>query len=481
MKSFLIILFVGISIFPQNLDEAFNRLANSPALNNGIWGVYANYTDNGEEIISRYSSLNLAPASVLKVVISSSAFRILGEEHRFKTEIYFGDSISSGTIYGNVYIVGGGDPTFGSNLVQGSQSLDQIMNSIAASLKSKGIERITGSIIGDDHLYPGNPVPDYYPYIDLGNYYAAGSNALTINDNLYHLYFKPSNQVGGEAAVLRTEPVIPDLTFENFMRTGAEGSGDNGYIYNSPGSFNAVLRGTIPAGVAEFSIRGSIPDPPLFAAQYLTRKLFENNIAVDGNPSKSNQRRLYDEFKLLYSHLSPPLKDIAVIVNKRSNNLYTELLLRAIGEKIEGDGTISNGIKAVLRDLKKNNINTESVRLFDGSGLSHTNRITPKTVADVLTMMTREQTFEAFYNSLSVAGDPSDIGFFRNFGANTIIARNVRIKSGTINGVRCHAGYVRSSSGRLIAFCFMANSFTGRASAINEVHVQALIQLAGLK
>jgi serine-type D-Ala-D-Ala carboxypeptidase/endopeptidase (penicillin-binding protein 4) len=484
MKLLVLFLFVVSYIFPQlnnSLQSEAERYAGGEALRSGIWGVYAKYVESGKEIISLNAEKALAPASGLKIFVSSVGLELLGEEHRFKTDIYYDGEIEEGVLKGNLYIVGGGDPTFGSEQVKGSLPLENVIRRIVAAVRDRGIGSITGRVIGDDSRYEDNPVPPYYPYIDIGNYYGAGANALTINDNLYHLYFKPASVVGGDAEVLRTEPVIPGLKFDNFMKTGEKGSGDNGYIYNAPGGYNALLRGTIPAGVKEFSIRGSIPDPPLFAAQYITEELKRSKIAITGEAGKNNRKRNYEETKLIYSHLSPPLKDIAVIINKRSNNLYTELLLKAIGEKVFGSGSSANGIRGIREFLRENKISTEGFDLGDGSGLSRTNQITAKMMVELLSVMTKKKSFQFFYNSLSIAGDPGDIGFFKNFGTGTVIQNNARIKSGTINGVRSHSGYLRDREGRLIAFSFIANNFGGKGGDIGEIHKQMMIRLGGLK
>jgi len=478
----LLILFLisNISYSQTNslLSQKLAAFKDSKTFKHGQWSVSAEYVDNGEEIISLDGDQSLAPASGLKIFTSCAALCLLGEDYTFKTRIYYDSSISNGILNGNIYLVGGGDPALGSNLVMSSLPLDSLMMKLTKAVKEKGIKKISGSVLADELLFDNQNVPDYYPWIDIGNYYGAGTSALTINDNLYYLFFKPALQTGETAEVLRTEPLIPNLQFINYMKTGKEGSGDNGYIYCAPGQYTAVLRGTIPAGVKEFSIKGSLPDPALFAVQYFSSYLNKNGIEVINPADKISSPIFYDENKLILTIISPPLKDIVYILNKKSFNLYAEHLLKTIGLVKEGKGSTDAGIRALKNFLESNRINIEGLDLYDGSGLSRTNTVTAKMMVKLLSFMTKQKGFNSFYNSLGIAGDPDDISSFKDFGANTILAKNARIKSGLINGVRSHSGYLKDRSGRLIAFSMIANNYSGSVREVNEIHKKVLLMLA---
>ena len=183
----------------------------------------------------------------------------------------------------NLYIRGEADPTLGSCDFDSSTCLESQMGRWVSAVQRAGIKQIDGNIIGDDRFLDHMPLPGGWLWTDIGNYYAAMTSGLSINENLYYLYFKPARYVGGPAEVLRTEPEVPGLSFFNHMKTGAAGSGDNGYIYAAPWQMVHQLEGTIPAGVSEFSIKGSLPDPALFAAQMLKEQLATAKIEVQGD------------------------------------------------------------------------------------------------------------------------------------------------------------------------------------------------------
>jgi serine-type D-Ala-D-Ala carboxypeptidase/endopeptidase (penicillin-binding protein 4) len=466
----------------KSITRRLNEFKKSKDLKNAEWSVYAEYVKSGRVIVSFNSNESLAPASGLKVFTTSASLFYLGENYKFITKLYYDGSITNdSTLNGNIYIVGDGDPTLGSSNVNGSLSLDSLMITWVNDIRNVGIKKIDGKIIADNLLFDNQTVPDYWIYEDIGNYYGAGPNALTINDNLYYLFFKPGAHAGDPAQVLRMEPVIPGLNFTNYMKTGPASSGDNGYIYDSPEQFNATLRGTVPAGVPEFYIKGSIPDPPLFAAQYLTSSLEKNGIEVSWQPEKLKSKKLYNEKKLITVTISPPLKDIVFFINKRSDNLYAEQLLKTIGLKIMGESSTQKGTEAVIKFLKENDLPTDGIELFDGSGLSRTDMITSECMVKLLSFIAKQKFFENFYNSLGIAGDPNDIGYFKNYGVNTILANNARIKDGLLTNVRSHSGYLKDRAGRLIAFSMIANNFSCRTSDINKIHEKVLLLLANLK
>jgi len=465
----------------SSLNQLVNKYQKSKLFKNSIWALHARYLDSGKIILDENSEVSVAPASNMKLFTTSAALEILGEDYKFSTKIYYDGSIdNSGNLKGNIYIVGGGDPSLGYDLVKGSLPLDELMDTWVKAISEKGIKTIRGNVIADALLYNTKPIPDMWDWIDIGNYYGASSTALTINNNLYFLYFKPAAKVGEAAEVLRMEPEIPGLTFTNYMKTGAKGSGDNGYIYCAPLQYNATLRGTIPSGNKEFSIKGSIPDPPLFAVQKLISTLKKSNISVKGKAIKLLNLQIYDDTKLITETISPPLKNIVYIVNKRSDNLYTEMLLKALALKAKGKADIESGTEAVKEYLERNGTNTNGLMMYDGCGLSRSDAITAKMMVDLLEMLTEKKFFDSFYNSLAVVGDPADIGYFSSMGRGTEIEKNAHIKSGVITGVRAYSGYLKDRKGRTIIFSLIANNFNGEGSDVSFVHKKIMIELAKL-
>ncbi|NOX90692.1 MAG: D-alanyl-D-alanine carboxypeptidase/D-alanyl-D-alanine-endopeptidase [Calditrichaeota bacterium] len=458
-----------------------NEQQKSELLKNAQWSLYAFYPNTERTIIDVNSQFALAPASGLKLITTGAALVNLGEEFRFKTKIYYsGNLTSDGTLRGNLYIVGGGDPTLGSDIVKGSLPLDSLTEVWFSAIKHAGIKGVKGRIFADDLLFSGRPIPDNWFWVDIGNYYGASSPALSVHDNLYYLDFIPSRTVGKPAQIAGTRPLIPNLTFNNYMLTAAAGSGDNGYIYCAPGQWNAEVYGTVPAGVDTFTIKGAIPDPALFTAQYLTRYLNRHGINVSLPAERLKKRPDYSTMQLLIEQVSPPLKDIVFQINKRSINLYCELLTKMLSVENGGSGKTTEGLKVIRKTLTNLGVSTDGLYLSDGSGLARTNTITARLMAEFLSKMSKQSCFPSFYASLAVAGDPDDTGHFSSWGKGTPLAFNGRIKSGFIEGVRSHSGYLKDRSGDLIVFSFIANNFNGKIKKIDKIHEKLLIMLAKL-
>jgi D-alanyl-D-alanine carboxypeptidase/D-alanyl-D-alanine-endopeptidase (penicillin-binding protein 4) len=337
---------------------------------------------------------------------------------------------------------------------------------------------MTGKVISDALLFEPETVPDNWVWVDLGNYYGAGVSALSIHDNLYRLYFKPGKHPGDPAEILHTRPAVPGLVFLNRMRTGKKGSGDNGYIFRAPNCFQAETRGTIPAGVDSFSIKGSLPKPALFTARYLEKQLRLAGLSIRKPAEQTKAAPAYKTFTLFHTTFSPTLSDIIYMLNKRSVNLYAEMLLRALPVAQGEKGSLNAGLKHLRDFLETHHIADNGYQQEDGSGLSRNNHLTPRMMVRLLDHMRLSPNFNYFYNSLAVAGNPKDPGYFRQFGAGTVLADNCRIKSGLIQDVRSFSGYVKDPQGKWILFSFLVNNFEGQYKKVDAVFKEILLQLA---
>jgi D-alanyl-D-alanine carboxypeptidase/D-alanyl-D-alanine-endopeptidase (penicillin-binding protein 4) len=466
-----------------SLSKSAQEANNSSNLKFGSWSMYALNSHTGQVLVDINSHKGMAPASNLKLLTSAVALELLGEEYIFNTYLEYDGTISSGgNLNGNLYVRGEGDPTLGSADMTGVLPLDSLIMDWVSRIQNLGIHTISGNLIADDSFLDDYmPTPGTWFWTDMGNYYGAGTSGLCINENLYNLFFKPAVKIGDPAEVLRTEPVIPGLTFINHMKTGPVGSGDNGYIFHAPWQWIQQLEGTIPAGVNEFSIKGSLPDPAKFTVQCLKNKLTEAGITLNGDaltireaPTASAQRYTF------YIVHSPSLKDIIFRLNKKSVNLYAEQILRILGKKYNYSSSVDSSVQVIKNWLTENDISTDGLFLHDGSGLSWLNRITTYSFVQMLVVVSRKPYFQTFYNSLPIAGDSADTGTLKNFCKGTRAAKNLRAKTGGLERVRTHSGYVHSKKGDLICFSMMANDFSGPGKTIESLHEKIMIRLAEL-
>ena len=303
-----------------------------------------------------------------------------------------------------------------------------------------GVRRIEGNIVGDASLFEDALVPTNWVWGDIGNYYGAGACGLSFNENSYTLYFVPGKSVGAKAEFIRTDPPMPDIKFVNEMRTGSSSSGDNGFVYGAPYTFTRTLRGTVPMGDT-FTIKGSIPDPALFAAQALRNALLADSISITGKATTVRHMLLEGEASptartTLHTHQSPALKDVIYWLNKKSINLYAEHLVKTIGVVQANDGSTTAGTKAISAYWAAKGINTTGLQMDDGSGLSRYNGITPNQLASMLRADVQEPWFADFFKSLPIAGDATCPGSLKSMCRGTAAALKVWAKSGYISRVR---------------------------------------------
>ncbi|MBI5743698.1 MAG: D-alanyl-D-alanine carboxypeptidase/D-alanyl-D-alanine-endopeptidase [Elusimicrobia bacterium] len=450
------------------VENKIKEIAAAPGVKNASWGLSVRDAATGKPIAERNPALNLAPASIMKVLVTAAALDKFGPEKTFQTRLYRDGEISNGFLNGNLYIKGAGDPSLGSQLVKGAVPLDDVFKGWAEALKAAGIRVINGAVVGDDSAFE-SVQPGSWAWEDIGNYYAAQPSALTVNDGLYKIFFKPSQKPGDEAVVLRTEPYIDGLKFENHMKTGPAGSGDNGYVYAFPGQYQAVLRGSIPQGQPEFAIKGALPEPAMFAAQsfsyYLARTgINSNKKAVRGAvPAGAVQ---------LAQAPAAPLKDIVRVTNKRSFNLYAELLLRQLG-----GGSPAAGISAVRSFLGSAGVDTAELDMEDACGLSPRDTARAETFASLLRAARGKAWFQDFYDSLVFPGDPEATGHVRNLGKGTPLEANLRLKSGSLNGVRSYTGYLKTKKGRTLVFASLMNGYSASGNSIDKLHEELLLTL----
>lgn len=413
--------------------------------------------ESGEVICEKNASLSLTPASITKVITTATALEMLGGDFRFETRIeYDGEITSAGVLNGNLYIKGGGDPTLGSYRIGDPKFLDRWIEII----RSKGIRHITGSIIADASLYDTEGFSPKWIWEDIGNYYAAGVYALSVFDNTCRVTLA-SGKEGTTPQVLKIDPQIDDFKLENYLIAKNIRS-DSAYFYGAPFDNVRYLYGAVPLNKERFIIKGDIPNPPLFVATELSKKLKLKGIVVDNAPfvifSTTTKPR-----KVLYVNYSRKLTEIVKEINHRSNNLYAEHLLKYLALKSVEQATLNRAIYIVENHWRKQGLSTDGLFLFDGSGLSPKNAISPMFFVKLLCLMTKSSEFENFYTSLPIAGKSGTVS---SFLLGSSLAGNIRLKSGSFGQVQCYVGYLSKK----YAFAVMVNNFScSRKTVLREI------------
>ncbi|MDX2286023.1 MAG: D-alanyl-D-alanine carboxypeptidase/D-alanyl-D-alanine-endopeptidase [Bacteroidia bacterium] len=443
------------------LQQAVRALDADPDLRAASWAITVMDLRTRQVLLDRSGHLALSTASTMKVVSTAAALAVLGPEFRFRTRLEYDGTLEGGVLRGNLYIAGDGDPSLGSARFGEPNDAAHTMIAWAQAIQAAGIREIQGRVIADDQLYSTQLMPGTWNWEDLANYYGAGVSALNINENLFRLDLVPGARAGDPVRVLRTDPPL-GMELVNELSTGAPGSGDQAYLFGAPYTPLRYVRGTIPAGVSSFSIKGTIPDPALHCAQRLTEELRSCGVQTGGEASSTRLLQAAQTLRsarrtVVYTWQSPPLSEIVFHTNQQSVNLFAEALGIRTARELGKPASPAGAVEALEQYWSSQGLDPRQLFWADASGLSAENAMSTSQLCALLAQAWHAPYAEAFKASLPVAGQS---GTLKNLAAGTAAEGRVRAKSGYIGGVRAYAGYVTTQGGQELAFAMIANRFS---------------------
>ena len=440
----------------MQLEAGIKKLATDEQFKHAVISMYVADAKTGKIIFDKNSALGLAPASCQKIITSVTAFELLGSDFRYKTYISHDKTIVNGELKGNLYVTGAGDPTLGSARWKASSG-EAVLNDITAVLQKNIILSIEGGIVVDDRIVELDAIPKGWVWEDIGNYYGAGAWGLNWRENLYDVRFKTGIAANDSTVIVATRPaeIATMYSFTNLIKTGAKGSGDNGYLFSAPFTKNIIARGSVPSSSNGFTIAGSMPEPAAVFLKELNTYLKIRGVLVKGNSKSWSEslmnNKLVDIPKtvLMDSVVSPSLDSVNYWFLKKSVNLFGEALVKTIAVKLNGKGSTEEGINIITNFWSRRGINPSAINIIDGSGLSPANRVTANSLVTILQFARLQKWYASFYKALPVIN-------------------NISMKDGYINGVRTYAGYITSADGTGYTFCFMANNIAGNPGTARE-------------
>ena len=451
------------------------RQTGSGPLKGAVWGVMARDAD-GNTLLEYNSGQRMVPASNMKLVTTGTALHALGPEYRYSTSLgYTGTILDDGTLQGDLYIIGGGDPTLGAKDSIALKT-DALFWKWKTLLKEAGIQRIHGRIVGDGRAYEGNLEQNSWSYNDTGTYYGTGGNALCFYGNAVDLQVKAS-ALGDTVKATQTYPETPWMHFSNYSITGPAGTGNSLYLYTTDLAPYAELRGSFatdrPAKTEHFANKFGA----LTCAYYFWKNLRATGWEVSGGYADVNRSGYIrgEDFvatekagkpTLIGSTQSPTLRQIARETNVRSDNFYAEMIFRSMGEAATELALYDSSYVAVNEVLLGLDLDLEGISCKDGSGLSRHDNLSPAWMVSFLEAMEKSPAFDAFLSSLPRPGEGTLSGML----ANLPLAGRVRMKSGSMEGTLCYSGYILDAAGTpKITFSLLANNTTAKQSEVRAV------------
>ncbi|MGZ5287476.1 MAG: D-alanyl-D-alanine carboxypeptidase/D-alanyl-D-alanine endopeptidase [Flavisolibacter sp.] len=445
------ILFIGAQSqdISSKLEAAYKLFENDPQLRSAMASLYVIDAKTGKPVFDRNSTIGLAPASTQKIITAATAYELLGKDFRYSTQFGYYGMLKDGNLEGSLVIKPSGDPTLGSwRWKQTEENI--IIRRITAAVKKTGI-RSFQSLVSHETGWESETIPGGWVWDDIGNYYGAGAHILNWRENQYDLILKSGRDTGTLVSVAGTIPALYDYKIISRAIAAPKGTGDNAYIYFPQSASTAVVRGTIPVNENRFVISGAMPSSRHQLLKTLTDSLSKTGII------QQKENLVIDRFyegpqqnvTIIHTEFSPSLDTISYWFLRRSINLYGEALAKTMAAKASKTASTSNGADIIRDHWSKKGIGIErsELNLHDGSGLSPLNRTTTHGQVTILQYARQQDWFDGYYHG------------FPEFNG-------MKMKSGTISGVKGFCGYHVSKNGRSYIFSFLVNNYNGSASAL---------------
>lgn len=447
------------------LSEQIDEIVSDTRLDGSITGVSIRRANNGEAIYSHSGDIRLHPASNEKILTAASALDVLGPDYRFSTEVLTDGKLKGKVLKGNLYLKGKGDPTL----------MKDDLNQFAKELKKKGIHKIKGDLIGDDSWFDDVRLSTDLNWDDESFYTGAQISALTLSPNddydsgtvIVEVY---PGEKAGAIPEIKLVPETDYLNVVNKAKTVGKNESKDISIEREHGTNTIVIEGEIPVDGARTRVWRSVWEPTGYALDVFKKSLEEQGIQLIGK-SKAKVGVTPEKATVLTSKQSMPLEELYIPFLKLSNNGHAEVLVKEMGKFVHGEGSWDKGIEVMEDKLAKFGVNTDTVMLRDGSGMSHKNLIPAEELTKFLYEIQDESWFPVFKNALPVAGESERLveGTLRDRMTGDSTKGNVIAKTGSLTGVSTLSGYVTSKDGEKLIFSIMMNNYkTGPMTEIQD-------------
>lgn len=458
------------------LSEAHARKAD--------WGILITDRDTGETLFDLNADRYFTPASNTKLFTSVFALATLGTGYRLHTTLETTTPLGAdGKLLADLLLVGRGDPDLSNRKfplhgkVEHDGPTEKILADLADAVVAHGLKEVDGDIVADDRYIPFDPYPAGWSIGDLFFAFGAPVTAITFNDNTVTITMSPGAQTG-DPAVIAVDPTEAAAGFTRQITTSALGTDPQLAVVRQPGPHFLLLRGSVPLGHAPVKLDLAITDPAETAARTLKHLLEARGVRIKGvvrveeSPApqalkpgeapvvlspelKSAEENSAANVRMLAEHVSPPLLESVRVLNKVSQNLHAELLLRTIAREKTGIGSTEIGLKLEQDFLKSVGVAEGDTVLSDGSGLSTNNLVTPRAVVALLHYAIHQPWGPDFMATLPIAGVD---GTLEDRMKGTPASGLIQAKTGGLEHVHALSGYATTVGGEYLVFSIFVNN-----------------------
>lgn len=447
------------------LRAAIEAVLAEPGADKSDWGILIVDQSSGETLYQRNATHFFTPASNAKLFTSALALAALGPDFRWRTTLETSGEIDpTGTLHGDLVLVGRGDPNLSNRKFPFGEKEEfdgppeKVLADLADQAVARGLKQIAGDVVADDTYFTYDRYPPGWSVGDMTEDYGAPVSAIVVDDNTLEVDVSPGANPGDPASF----EVLPWAGFYHFVdqaATGAAGSATKVELRREPDGLEVRLTGQIGAGAQAVKLDLAVEQPARFAAALLKRLLEQRGVAVygqsravhwlPGEPAPQEASR-----QVVAEHDSPTLGEALRYLLKVSQNLHAECLLRTVAHEKSGVGSRRNGLELERQFLAGIGI-ADDVALFDGSGLSRSDLVTPQAVVALLRYAASQSWGPVLIDALPVAGQD---GTLEHRMKDTVAAGRVIAKTGTLIHDNSLSGYATTPSGRHMVFSILANN-----------------------
>jgi serine-type D-Ala-D-Ala carboxypeptidase/endopeptidase (penicillin-binding protein 4) len=448
-----------------NLETRIDQIVDaSPLAKRSFIGIQVVNLDTHKTLYARNADKFFVPASNMKLFTTALALTRLGPDYHLVTKL-----ISDAA--GNLVLAGGGDPSLSGRDYPYQKeasnrpplyALEQLVDGAIGA----GLEQVDGDIIGDDTLYPWVPYPPNWSQDDALGLDGAPVSALTLNENVISLRIR-AGENPGEAVEITPWPSVEYFGIDNRIVTGEVKSTRHIEVSRLPGSRQLLLSGSVPAGSPLVAETVAVDDPALFAACALYDMLTRKGVTIHGTVRarhRSPDQPLEDISGRVWAlRSSPPLSQLLQVVDKVSQNLHAELVLRETGRVMGSGGTRESGIRVLDGFLHEIGAPSDEYRMDDGSGLSRNADVTPRLINRLLAYMSASPQRDVWLSLLPVGGEDGSLTHRLCCSSES---RNIVAKTGTLSRVVALSGYADSKTQGNLAFSILINNYGARTQDV---------------
>lgn len=446
------------------LAPALDALAAARKIDSAEVGWQVVRLSDGAILAERAAHTPRRPASNVKLFTTAAALIALGADFQFETYLLRRGDVVDGVLNGELIVVGSGDPNISGRFHDGNPVY--AFEQWAAALKKAGIRRVRGNLVCDDTRFDRTLVHPTWPADQLEEWYCAEVGALTLNDNCLDVTVVPAAGKSRSGRVT-CSPSTAYASITNKTSMTASRKAHSIVFARATGTNRITVSGKVWTKAAPFTSPITIHDPTLFFGHVAKETFARCGVAVEGAVTRSEQGlEKTDPAAAVAAKWASPIGTTIQVANQRSQNLYAECLMKAMGAATRKSGTWENGCAAVEDVARLLGCAGGEVALVDGSGLSKDNRASPAATCALLAGMVRRKEARLFLDSLAVSGTS---GSLDDRLKEAPYRGAVRGKTGTIAGVSCLSGYICRPDGTpVLAFSIMTNGWKGGTSPVKD-------------